>query len=125
MSLHLVNYRLIHEQETVSDGDDIDTEVHEILTGFWAGDFVVDLQRVASACSEVESDCGCEQCWENALNILTCPGCLKAVREYAAWFKKQNKTIQKNLGIKLDEAKLLSPIPHPGKVFCQIGRAHV
>jgi 2-keto-4-pentenoate hydratase/2-oxohepta-3-ene-1,7-dioic acid hydratase in catechol pathway len=69
----------------------------------------------------VQAGCGCEECWEAPLGILTCGDCLDAARLYAAWFERQDEAMQKGLSLAREDVRLLSPVLKPGKVFCLAG----
>jgi 2-keto-4-pentenoate hydratase/2-oxohepta-3-ene-1,7-dioic acid hydratase in catechol pathway len=86
--------------------------------GLLTDDGVLDLHRLKDACGEVKSACDCPECWKSALGIVTCPSCLEAAQGYADWFEGQPATIRDDLTVARDTIRLLSPVPHPGKVLC-------
>lgn len=83
--------------------------------GALVGGRVID---VAALCDEQERGCGCAG---SVVDLLSCPECLAAVREAIA------EAGPGAPGLALAQARLLAPVPLPGKLLCLAGNyaAHI
>lgn len=79
---------------------------------------VADVERVARACDTVRSTCGCHECWQAPLGVITCEGCLEAARGYADWLSGLDAAALAELTEERSHVRLLPPIENPGKVLC-------
>lgn len=99
MSMRLVNY-LPHSQVGIAEG---------LRLGVILEEGVADLAELCEAQAE---DCGCAN---SVVSMLACLECQAAARQALAEAGDQVPTLP------LEEVKLFSPVPQPGKLFCLAG----
>lgn len=74
--------------------------------GALVGDRILD---IAQLCEDADLDCGCAG---SVVDLLACPDCQQVAREVLAQSGGDEP------GLALAEARLLAPVPRPGKLLC-------